>query len=368
MQSETTQPVKLCKFKKLTQSKYFTRLYILPLVDIRSPLSKSYWKTYHCASEITTVGNQVLTKHCKLKYCIVCSRKRCVELIHSYKPVIDTWADKQLLTLTLRNVPAQYLRSTIDLMHKQIRDAKNTINKTRKQQGLEPLRYVGHFETTHNADFDDYHPHMHIIVSSYADGSELLAQWLKRFKATDADKKAQDLTPANESSVRELFKYFTKIISSKKGNRVISVRGLDTIFQAAQGKRTFFASGVTAIKNKKVSDIHEVLNELDLELEENIIKHFEYDHSSANYVNKDTGEALTDYTPTENLKTLQVVNAIKPKRYRDRKPVKPLRKLLKRKPNALPVLSCKTSQQRSNEVRKAKLIEFFNKQPVPRLE
>jgi hypothetical protein len=315
------------KLNKLTQSKFLTQLYILKLVDLNSPLTKHYWKTFHCASQLTTVGDHIFTRHCKLRFCIVCSRKRCVEQIHSYKPTIDKWHDKHLLTLSVRNVTDEHLRPTIDLMHKELCNAKRAINKRRKLLGIREIRLVAHFEVTENVKFGDYHPHLHCIVSTKKDGQDILREWYERFPKQDVSERGQDLRPADEKSVRELFKYFTKIISTKNDERVISANGLDTIFQATAGKRTFFAYGVKKLSNEKVSNVDEILADLDQQTEQAIVSHFQYVHDYKAYINTETGELLTEFEVSESLQNLKVeINYTKPIYHRDHTPVQTVKK------------------------------------------
>ena len=56
----------------------------------------------------------------------------------------------------------------------------------------------------------------HLIVDGFETSNLLVDLWLK--KHLTADRKAQDITKANDGTMVELCKYFTKVIS--KGQRL----------------------------------------------------------------------------------------------------------------------------------------------------
>jgi hypothetical protein len=97
----------------------------------------------------------------------------------------------------------------------------------------------------------------------------------------------------------ELFKYFTKIISNSSKDRTIHIKALDTIFRAMYGKRVFQPLGI-----KKVDDdalFEKIRAELYADLPEGntLYKWFEND-----WIDTSTGEFLTGYAPSDNVKTL----------------------------------------------------------------
>lgn len=301
------------QLKQLTKRKYITDLYIFGLIDLHSTNEKLYWKTYHCCSNLTKqdlydqdgvlLNSRILTKHCKLKHCILCSQLRTSELVYSYKPTLDSWENKHFLTLTVPNCNDSRLRSTIDTMHKTLSLLTRTINQNRKRNktGV-PLRYVAHFETTFNPKSNTYHPHIHLIGFDKTDCEEILSHWLKRIPT--ASDKAQDLQPANENSSKELFKYFTKIISSKDSSRTVYLEALDNIFTASKGKRVFVASGVRKIKKTK-QNYETFLQQLETETDQEIISTFTYRKDASVYVNdQDCTPLCNDYFPNESFKKL----------------------------------------------------------------
>jgi len=157
-----------------------------------------------------------------------------------------------------------------------------------------PIVGIRKLEVTYNPFRNDFHPHFHVQVSGRRVAEEMLLDWLKRFP--DANIQAQDIRPADEKSVMELFKYFTKIVTGK----TVYVAALDTIFRAIKGRRTFQPMGI----HKHVSeDIEELRAEIYADLEEretmwNWIENDWYDVA--------TGEGMTGYRPSENVEKLVV--------------------------------------------------------------
>jgi hypothetical protein len=160
-------------------------------------------------------------------------------------------------------------------------------------QGLRKL------EVTYNPIRDDYHPHYHFILRGKAMGEQLVEDWLKGWKGTDRD--AQECKPADDKSAKELFKYFTKIISSKSkvADRRIYPVELDWIFRVMRGKRTFQNFGfipTQVIEDKSVID--KFAEEVDSEM------FWIWKENFTDWVNATTGEFLTEYSPSEGMKKL----------------------------------------------------------------
>ena len=119
-------------------------------------------------------------------------------------------------------------------------------NKREKVMGLRKL------ECTYNPTRNDYHPHYHLIIKGKRNAEDFLNEWLSRVPKTSY--KAQDLRPADNKSSKELFKYFTKVVTTvkdKKGevkDRKIYADAMDVIFNDIKGKRTFQNFGFKAPK------------------------------------------------------------------------------------------------------------------------
>lgn len=280
------------------RAKYFTVSMILKLIDCNSPLKKSYWNTYHCVRELTKnhKTNTVTGKYCKNRWCIVCNRIRTAQLINRYRDELTTWKEKQFVTLTIPNVTKDNLAITLNRMEIDFLRIKDLMRKNKQQfVGLRKL------ECTYNALANTYHPHYHFVIQTKIQGDGLLDEWLRRNPS--AKDYAQDVRYANDNDVFELFKYFTKIITTQTGERKIYIHALDVIFQSVAGRRTFQTFGFKAVPQTN-EDTERVAEEV---AEQSI---YEWIHEMYNWIDTDTGEALTDYQPTEQFRELLRNNII----------------------------------------------------------
>jgi hypothetical protein len=301
-------PFKRCKndLSKRARDKWFSRGLVISLVDIwETPLKKSYWNTYHCATTLTQNGKKLTSRYCNNRWCMVCNRIRTGKLINGYLPQIKAMKEKYFLTLTIPNVWHQELRPAIKEMQRAIVLINRNIREKKKMnfQGIRKL------ECTYNATRNDYHPHFHLIVDSYAVAQEIRLQWLKRFP--DAREWSQDITQASDTSAMELFKYFTKIISKPTaggGRRIIYARALDTIFQAMQGMRVYQPLGIRKISEDVDPDQAQIfdLDEDNAAWTWNASNDEHERHGGSDWINKETGEMLTNYTPSDALQNIQI--------------------------------------------------------------
>jgi hypothetical protein len=129
------------------------------------------------------------------------------------------------------------------------------------------------------------------VVPNLAAANELRASWLMQFPS--AKWKGQDVRPANSGASHELFKYFTKLVTTQSKERFIRLAPLNTIFEAIAGQRTFQAFGVPRIKEELGDEEATALAE-----ELNIDAVFEWVQAQADWVDKASGEMLTNYVPS----------------------------------------------------------------------
>jgi hypothetical protein len=171
---------------------------------------------------------------------------------------------------------------------------RDTIQKQHRR-GQRPASLVAlrKLEATHNPDTDTYHPHFHLVVPDFASGNELRAAWLTQFPS--AQWKGQDVRPANAGAAHELFKYFTKLITTQSKERFIRLEPLNVIFEAIAGGRTFQAFGIKVPKvdEELVDEGPEALAD-----ELNIVAVWDWVQAVGNWVNKETGELRTKYKPS----------------------------------------------------------------------
>ena len=294
--------------QKRAYRKYINTSLSLRLVDAskinpKSTLEKSYFNSYHCCKTIAIHSSgKVKGNYCKNRWCLVCNSIRTAVLIHKYMPVVEDWNDKYFVTLTLPNCDGRDLRATIDEMQKVITQIRKVIQKRYQRGKGEKFIGVRKLECTYNPKTNKYHPHYHFVIDGHDNASELLNIWLKKVPAAKAV--AQDIRPADDNSSKELFKYFTKVVTTikdKEGNvkdAKIYADAMDVIFNSIKGLRTFQNFG---FKTKK-----EVLAEdfVPVELSGDPIV------SEANWVQEladwaeESGELLSGYIPLEKTKKL----------------------------------------------------------------
>ena len=282
---------------KRARSKYFARAFILRMVDIDSPLRKSYWNSYHCCDKVAEMSSGGTSAHfCDARWCLVCNRIRTAKMLNSYLPVLDEWSDKHFVTLTIPNVPADGLSDAIKAMQVEFARIKETFKmQNRRQQRDEKLVGLRKLECTYNIARDDYHPHYHVIIQGEQNARDLLAEWLRRFP--DAREVAQDIQKADDRSVREMFKYFTKLIAKASGGEsVVLPEPLDIIFRVIRGKRTFQSFGFT--KPKETEEISDEAMEMAEQIErETVVEVYQWCQEMHDWIGKTTKKKLTGYVP-----------------------------------------------------------------------
>ena len=216
---------------KRARAKYFSTPLAINLAKLRSPLEKSYRNTVYCSSILSQEDGKIVGSYCGNRWCMVCNRIRTARAIQRYMPIVESWPDKYLVTLTLKNVSASELPKRLDFMVKTFQATKLAIRRTDRRK-LVALRKL---ECTYNARTAEYHPHFHIVVAG-ADAARLLVlRWLERHPES-ADIKGQDFRPCDNGTLREMFKYFTKLVAK---TRMVSTNALDVIFQSMKGHRVY---------------------------------------------------------------------------------------------------------------------------------
>jgi hypothetical protein len=75
-------------------------------------MEKSFWHTYYCLNNIVVSDHKIFGSYCKNRICTTCNSIRKAEIINKYLPVIETWANPQLVTLTAKSCYAKNLKFT----------------------------------------------------------------------------------------------------------------------------------------------------------------------------------------------------------------------------------------------------------------
>ena len=261
-------------------SKHLTTTLAAALLQLKKPHNpKAYINTFACASFVVKEDDRLKSKYCKNRWCLVCNRIKTAYLINKYTPFISQWHDKHFVTLTAPNVKKAKLSAEIDNHLAVLLKIKDRLRKQgHKIVGIRKL------ETTYNPERNDYHPHFHLIVESRQHAQMILNYWLEYYPAASAA--AQDIQPATDGTIKELFKYFTKITSDSKKSESITLPALDSIFEAVKGRRVFQSFGFVARDDEILTD--EKMNELQ--------KHF--DNERAKTTNLKYSSAFTTQAPS----------------------------------------------------------------------
>lgn len=290
-------------YYKRAIAKYLTNEIILPLVDLNSPLKKSYWNSYHCVETLLQNGKTITGRYCNNRWCVVCGRIRAAKMINGYAEVIKTDVpEPYFVTLTIRNMKGDLLEVTIDGMISTI----NRINNLLRHRRNHRIVGIRKLEVTYNSKWNDFHPHFHFILNSRRAGLALISRWMDTYP-DQAVMDFQDIRKADDNTIIELFKYFTKL-GIKSSDRVdgkavmkIHVRALDTIFQAMWRRRVYQPMG---LKKAPVSeDIDEIESQVVEELKEDI-NVWAWIHEVSDWVTAD-GELLTGCNARDKYKILR---------------------------------------------------------------
>lgn len=219
-------------------SKHFSGALMMRLCQLESPLESRYRDTYYCSHQLLVdhTHKAVKAKFCKRRWCVVCNRIRTADLITKYMPTLDSWEDRQFVTLTIKNMAAPEMGKALTKMLTDFVKIKDNLRKNYNTK----LVGVRKLEITYNRAANEYHPHFHLITSEN-NNAQIIESWLRLNPA--ASIAAQDGRPADINSCFELFKYFTKLTSNSSKDKTITAEAIDTIFQEVIGRRTFQSFG-----------------------------------------------------------------------------------------------------------------------------
>ena len=260
-----------------------------------SPLLKSYKSTLFCSGILLQEGNSIRTKQCKQRWCNVCNGIRTADLINGYMPPLKQLGKLYMVTLTIRSVTAKDLKDTISTMGKKVRTIQH--DRLRKVHGF-TLTGIRKIECNYNASKDTYNPHIHFVIHADKACQLLLlkAEWLNAFP-DDTEADAQDIRPADDDSLHELFKYATKPLT--KGE--FSAHAQDIIYTAFRGKRLIQNMG--GLKKHKTDVERSPSDEIDFQPATNEIEIWGYEYQHKDWVTS-KGAKFTGYRPDQKTKEL----------------------------------------------------------------
>lgn len=288
------------KLEKRAKAKYSQEPLLLALLELKeSKLSKNYKDAFFCSSVLTQKGDKLTSRYCKNRFCRVCNRISTGKLINNYAPILDKLTDKQFVTLTIPNVAAEDLRSSIIKMNKVMR----LIQDKRRKAKIPLIKGIRKLECTYNTYLNNYHPHFHLIIENESQATDLINEWL--FYYPEAVIQAQHKAEATECI--ELFKYFTKLTSNtgatyENGSKVKDEwqfpEAIDIIFTHIAKLRIVQSMGGIRLVDDKIKDLEAQI------VDKETIKEYTgvYFWYGENWYDPYTGELITNFCPTENLK------------------------------------------------------------------
>lgn len=266
------------------------------------PLKRAYGRGMDCTSTIVQEADgSTRTHYCGSRWCMVCNRIRTAKAISAYLPAIEAWGDDAyFVTLTVPNCRGYEIRDTVSGMNAAFTSCKRAIKRT---HGLS-FEAIRKLEITYNAEKDTYHPHFHIVVNGEVEARALVSLWMDRTPSA-VSAAAQDVRPVKGGAVKEMFKYFTKLTTQdKKGRTGVNAAALNVIFTEIKGLRTYQPVGFKIRDYAMQTDLFDPDGELNTE---NVSKAFKrhgetvnwiWEQDYSDWVDWETGECLTEYTPT----------------------------------------------------------------------
>lgn len=365
---EVAATAQTANLQKRARSKFFSLALAKELADLNSPLKNAYVRTMCCTDIITQTGNKLISTYCGARWCITCSRIRTAKMINKYEPHLVGMYEPHFITLTVPNITGE-----VKTINSSIKEIQQFLRKTFDRLRKDGIKYRGFrkIEITYNETAGSFHPHIHILTdgsinkknddskaiqliykiwkrrkyseskfwqlveqynsgkidSGYFKAEILLQAWLENF--TSARRVAQDIRPATPGTLKELFKYSTKILSKSKSNGreqwtltkytssdgearevykkriqtaglAIYVSALDKIYQAIYRKRIIQPIGYTKQEQKTFNELLE--GNINSDLESEIIEDLAPAASAWQWYKKDwhnidTGIKLTGWQP-----------------------------------------------------------------------
>lgn len=279
---------------KRARRKYFTRSFILKLVDCANrrsdyTMAKSYWRSYHCCDTVfLDTSGKLTTSYCKCRWCLVCASIRTAVYINKYSSILDSWDDSQFLTLTDVNCRESQLPVVVDNMLSTLRLIFENHRKRRSRNKTDVILVgIRKLECTYNPIKDTYNPHFHIITKDKVTAQIIMSAWLDRQKS--ASPLAQDIRKTVKGSSAELLKYETKVIYDVGSGRRIYPRSLDWIYSCVKGRRTVSTFGF------KSPSVDNILDSSSIAL---IQDYGKWSHENTDWI-MSNGDLLTGYVPSK---------------------------------------------------------------------
>lgn len=198
---------------------------------------------------------------CKHRFCPNCSynkaRKLALELSCLVEYAKDSGYELLFLTLTAPNVPGSELEDEIKEISKAFKRLTQNKDVKKAIKG-----YIRKLEVTYNAERNDFHPHLHVILlvnkSYFTDPDYYLSRekWLNFWRDAKRDQSITQVDirkfkkeTGNDKAIFEMSKYI-----AKDSNYLHSEEVFLTFYEALKGKREMSYGGFFKDARKKYSD------------------------------------------------------------------------------------------------------------------
>ena len=288
-------PIDKNQYKKRRRAKAITAAMSAKLGAIESPLNAGYKRAYHCANYLIQNGNKVTSNYCNHRCCNVCNRIKSAKMLQGYAEPLLAIKNIHFVTCTAPNVTAEELSAEMTRMQ----HAWRRIYKNLKQRYKHlPIKGMYKLECTYNYKTKKFNPHFHFLISSYETAKEIQRQWLKQFPS--ARLAGQDIRPADDKSLFELFKYVTKSVVSNNYSAI----AMDTIYQALQHRNTYYRVGI----KKKVSEDLDDLQSQTIEFKDEAVDVWKWCYTGQDWYTSDGEAFINSPISSKTKKLINVVN------------------------------------------------------------
>ena len=293
--------------RRKAKKKLVTNKVVLPLVDYArskgdQEMVKSLWNTYHCQEQVIISENKMHGTFCKNRICTTCNGNRKADMINKYLPIVETWPDPHFITLTAKSCYANKLYYRMRNTKRAFKKIAERIKK-RYLRGQGPkLVAIKSLECNFNPVYRWYNPHFHVLVPNRELADIITHEWLDTWTGKYTSSEAQKIRKVDdtERDLIEVVKYGSKILtepnprdksSRNKITRRVYIAALYNILRAMKGLRLTDTYGFDLPKNNR-KNIPVTVTEYD---------ELKYDSEIMDWINKDTGETLSNYEPEPEL-------------------------------------------------------------------
>ena len=282
--------------------KTITRRMTLSLIDVARKKGDTeriqpYWNAYHCQSKIIISGDRAYSNYCKNRFCTICCAIRKADIINRYYPTLSEWEDTHFVTLTVKSIKEEKLKTWIDGMLRAFKLIKDRCKKRYSRDKGIKLIGVKSLECNFNPIKRWYNPHFHIIVPSREIADLLKREWMKTWTSKHTYRGAQDIRKVEdlERDLIEIIKYGSKIFTDpdlrrkprgKSGEHKIYAYALHNILTAMSGRRLFDRFGFNLPPQKPNQPNYKLIQDFDEWL---------FPPDMNDWINPQTGECLTGY-------------------------------------------------------------------------